>query len=82
MTVMLHPFRPQPPEEPQQDAPTPRVYVTETAAWEYKQLVRDLEGEGAPGEEALNRLGAEGWELAAVVTHRSTATYIFKRLTN
>ncbi len=80
MTVMLHPFTPQPPDEPPQDAPTPSLYVTETAAWEYKVLARDLEAEGLADEEALNHLGAEGWELAALVTHRSTATYIFKRL--
>lgn len=82
MTVMLHPFTPQPPEEPQQDVPTPSVYVTEALAWEYKQLARDLEEEGLPDEEALNRLGAEGWELAAVVTHGGAAAYIFKRPAN
>lgn len=75
--MILHPFTPQ---EPQEDVPTPSVYVREAAAWEYKQVERDLEGEGLPDEEALNRLGAEGWELAAVVTHGGTATYIFKRL--
>lgn len=77
--MMLHPFTPQ---EPPQDVPTPSVYVTEALAWEYKQLARDLEEEGLPDEEALNRLGADGWELAAVVMHGGTAVYIFERLAN
>lgn len=77
--MMLHPFTLQ---EPPQDVPTPSVYVMEAVAWEYNQLSRDLEEEGLPDEEALNRLGAEGWELATVVTHGGRATYIFKRLAN
>lgn len=80
--MMLHPYVPQRPDEQPQEVPTPRVYVTEAVAWEYRQLSHDLEEEGAPDEEALNRLGAEGWELAAVVTHGGRMNYIFKRLVN
>lgn len=77
MRMMFHPFTP---DEAQQGAPTPSVYVTEAAAWEYKVLAREPEQETLPDEEALNELGAEGWELAAVVQHEGRATFYLKRL--
>jgi hypothetical protein len=46
-------------------------YSVPAPAWEY--LVRDLAC--AMPDIPLNRLGAEGWELAAVVHH----TFYFKR---
>jgi hypothetical protein len=32
------------------------------------------------GEEELNALGKEGWELAAVLTHHSEVHFYFKRM--
>ena len=39
-------------------------------------LTRDL----VLGEEELNALGKEGWELAAVLTHHSAVHFYFKRM--
>ncbi len=70
----------QPPEDVPQPASMPVIYVRERVVWEYKQLVRDPEQEGMPDEEALNRLGEEGWELATVFVHAGRAYYLFKRV--
>lgn len=71
----------QPPEQPSQPTAAPFVYVSEPLLWEHKQLVRDLDREGVADEETLNRLGEEGWELAAAFVHRGSAYYLFKRIT-
>ncbi|NLF63937.1 MAG: hypothetical protein GX579_04980 [Chloroflexi bacterium] len=77
---MGHPFpEPHLPELPVQPA-TPVIYVAEPVLWEYKQLARDLEREELLDEAELNRLGEEGWELAAALAHGEQATYIFKRI--
>jgi hypothetical protein len=78
MTYQLH--EPPIPEQPDQPAAIPMIYVTEPARWAYKQLQRDLDAEGLLDEEALNGLGEEGWELAAALAHGSQVTYIFKRV--
>lgn len=73
------------PEHPEQEAApfaVPRIYVSEPVRWEYKQLARDMEGEGLLEEEALDALGADGWELAAAVSRGQRVTYIFKRVAN
>lgn len=73
---------PQPsvPEEPVQPGPAPIIYVREPVRWEYRQLIRELDREGLLDEAALNQMGAEGWELAAALTHGSQAYYVFKRV--
>ena len=53
----------------------PMVYVREKLRWEYQRLDR-VE---APTAEELNALGAEGWELAAVLRMDSRAYFYFKR---
>lgn len=58
----------------------PIVYVDEEIVWEYKQLVRNLAKENAPTEEELNKLGAEGWELAGVFSDSPFVYFYFKRL--
>jgi hypothetical protein len=58
----------------------PIVYVDEEVVWEYKQLVRNLAKENAPTEEDLNKLGAEGWELAGVFSDSPFVYFYFKRL--
>ena len=78
MSFSLH--VPQPPEQPPEPTTTPFVYVKEPVVWEYKQLIRDLDSEGIPDDEALNCLGAEGWELAAAFVHAGRAHYLFKRV--
>jgi len=55
---------------------TPMVYVRDKTVWQYKVLTRDL----VLGEEELNALGKEGWELAAVLTHHSAVHFYFKRM--
>jgi hypothetical protein len=52
------------------------VYVHDKTVWQYKVLTRDL----VPGEEELNTLGKEGWELAAVLTHHGAVHFYFKRM--
>jgi hypothetical protein len=60
--------------------PPPIVYVKEKTTWEYKQLVRNLAKENAPGEDELNALGADGWELAGIFTDSPFVYFYFKRL--
>ena len=67
---------PEPPVYPT----TPIIYVSEPTRWEYKQVARELDGEGLLDEAELNRLGDEGWELAAALTSGNQAHYIFKRV--
>ena len=72
---------PDPPSEPQRPlgmwVQPPVVY--EEPTWEYKHLVRDLAKDAAPEEGELNALGAEGWELAGVLTRGLEAHFYFKR---
>lgn len=68
------------PEQQPQPAYAPMVYVSEPVVWEYKVVARDLSVEGRLEEPALNELGAEGWELAAVVVHEGRMDYVFKRV--
>ena len=55
----------------------PMVYVA--AVWQYKHLERELGAEAPLGEAELNALGAEGWELAAVIPAASRIHFYFKR---
>jgi hypothetical protein len=68
-----------PPQTPG-PAPVPMVYVQEAAAWEYRRLIFRPPEEPLPGEEALNALGAEGWELAAVLNVSGEVIFYLKRL--
>ena len=56
------------------------VYVKDKTVWEYKLLSRNLSKEEAPNEEELNRLGKDGWELAAALTNGGVAQFYFKRM--
>jgi len=70
--------------EPLRQAPSPfRVeppLVFVPLKWEYKYLVRNPVDEPPIGEEELNALGAEGWELAAVFAGPGSVHFYFKRL--
>ena len=71
------------PEAPQTNPiqpPIPIVYERQELIWEYKRVIRNLAKEEAPTEEELNRLGAEGWELAGVMNDSLLAYFYFKRL--
>jgi hypothetical protein len=68
-----------PPQAPE-PGPVPMVYVQEDVAWEYRRLTFRPPGEPLPSEEALNALGAEGWELAAVVSVSPEVVFYLKRL--
>jgi hypothetical protein len=58
----------------------PTILVREKIKWEYKRIVHDLARAEVPSEEALNLLGDEGWELAAVVNDSPLVYFYFKRL--
>lgn len=57
----------------------PLVYVKEDSAWEYKRLTRHMGETGAPTEEELSELGAEGWELSGILKHAHYVYLYFKR---
>ena len=69
---------------PEQPAVTPlpsmTVFVKDTPVWEYKQVARDLSSEKALSEDELNALGAEGWELAGILSAAPLTYFYFKRL--
>ncbi len=58
----------------------PMVYIQENLKWEYKCVSRNLDREKVLGEDELNALGAEGWELATSLVFGSTVTFYFRRL--
>jgi hypothetical protein len=55
------------------------VFVKQKAAWQYKQIVRNLRQQQAPDEQELNALGADGWELAGVFSDLPFLYLYFKR---
>jgi hypothetical protein len=55
----------------------PVVFVE--PAWEYRHLARPLRADGMPGEAELNTLGAEGWEVTAMLTHARVLHIYLKR---
>jgi hypothetical protein len=57
----------------------PMVFVE--PAWEYKHVSRSLTEQEPLGENELNELGAQGWELAGVFNDSRSAHFYFKRLT-
>ena len=73
-----------PPVEPKESKPIrpPMVYIRETAKWQYKQVIRDLEKEKPLDESELNALGTEGWEMSGVFSDHLLVYYYFKRLTD
>ena len=68
------------PTQPNPAPMTPIVYVKDKTVWDYKMLTRNLSKEEVPGEQELNRLGKEAWELAGVFTDSPFVHFYFKRL--
>lgn len=71
-----------PPFEPKPSKPVnpPMVYVTERVKWEYKLVVRNLDGEKPLDEAELKTLGKEGWEMSGVAQYASSLYFYFKRV--
>lgn len=69
-----------PPHDPQhQPLRPPMIYVEQSAKWEYKQIVRNLETENPPDEAELNALGKERWEMSGVAQLPPMTYFYFKR---
>lgn len=82
LTIPPHPVPtpfPFPPADPGPRAPLqpPVVYVA--PVWEYKHLHRPVGSDAPLSEEELNALGADGWELTAVVPGPTGTHFYFKR---
>ena len=75
--MQINPF---PDQQPEEKPSTPIVYLNENPAWEYKLFIRDLELDNAPGEEEINPLGAEGWELVGIFVHANMLYCYLKRM--
>lgn len=71
---------PDPTPDPGEFIRPPTIYVKRDPVWLYHHVVRNLTDQQPLDETELNTLGAEGWELAGVLTHASQAHYYFKRL--
>ncbi len=65
-------------EDPGLQTSKSNLITNENAAWEYQLIVRDLELDNAPGEDELNPLGAEGWELIDLFVHANMLYCYFK----
>ena len=69
-----------PPHEPQHEpVRPPMIYVDKRLKWEYKQIIRNLEGEKLLDEKELNGVGEEGWEMTGIAQHPPMTYYYFKR---
>lgn len=76
---MLHTIIP--PREPQGQEPVrpPMIFIKKQLAWEYKQVVRNLDSERLLEEAELNQLGDEGWEMSGIAQQPPLTYYYFKR---
>jgi len=60
--------------------PLPIVYYdqpAERANWEYRCLIIDPQREEIPREEALGKLGEEGWALSGILDQSRSASQPF-----
>jgi len=56
------------------------IYVRDPLKWEYKIVVRNLEGEKPLDEAELNALSKDGWEMAGIAQYSASLYFYFKRL--
>jgi hypothetical protein len=76
-----HPLPHVPPTpEPQRPQQPPTVFVYEKRGWEYKVVSRNIADDPQLGEDELNALGKDGWELIGVVPFQSRVQFFLKRL--
>ena len=82
---MPHPLKfpeiPEPPREPSSPLRLQPPMVFVPPKWEYKHVTRQITDEAPLADEELDKLGAEGWELAAVFTGAAAVHFYFKRAT-
>jgi hypothetical protein len=62
-----------------QPQPQPTVFVYEKETWEYKVVVRSTADDPPLGQDELNALGSDGWELVGIVTLPSVTQFYLKR---
>ena len=74
-----HTQEPEPPSPAPTDPAFLMVYVYESLRWEYRRIARNARDQGAPSEQELNALGAEGWELAGIANLPGEMYYYLKR---
>ena len=77
-TPMIPPRQPAPADQPALP-PQPLIYLGQKMTWQYKTVVRELSAAAALTDADLNQLGAEGWELAGVLTVDRAVHFYFKR---
>lgn len=53
--------------------------MTERSRWEYMVIQQNNKKYPILGEEILNKVGQEGWELISVVIINTDTVYTFKR---
>ena len=77
----IQPMHPNPNQSDEETVlpPTPIVYESEEYHWEYKHLQLNVDEQEALGEDRLNELGQEGWELTGLFCHKNVLHYYFKR---
>ena len=78
MNMNLSEFPKQRPDAPRSSGQPPTVYVYEKTAWQYKVITRTVD-EKPLGEEELNALGKDGWELVAAVSQPKAVQFYLKR---
>ena len=61
--------------------PLPVVYIDSPVQWRYRHLWHDLSEGPAAGDETLDELGTQGWELVAAFTAGERLCYLFKKQT-
>jgi hypothetical protein len=71
------PHVPTEPQRPQLQPPT--VFVYERQGWEYKVISRAPD-QAPLGQDELNGLGKDGWELVGVVPVSDTVQFYLKRI--
>ncbi len=79
-TPQPHPVPyPAAPPVPDRGSPIPLPIIHEAPVWTYKHVVQPLAEVARFCATELEALGAEGWELASVITDGATAHFVFKR---
>ena len=76
---MIPPLIPPEPEPTLVDYPQPMVYVQSEQKWQYKCVDYTVADAAVLTAAELDLLGAEGWELCAILPLGSLLRFYFKR---